>query len=117
MKRTPFIALLLSLALIPAPVAAASAPAGISQQQATELVTSYAHLTAEFYKKVDKQAVLDGARSNLIAYLQLHGVAHPKIDALHASTDDATNARTLERFVSSAIDSYATKIGDVVKAK
>jgi len=117
MKRTPFIALLLSLALIPAPVPAASAPAGISQQQATELVTSYAHLTAEFYKKVDKQAVLDGARSNLIAYLQLHGVAHPKIDALHASTDDATNARTLERFVSSAIDSYATKIGDVVKAK
>jgi carboxyl-terminal processing protease len=112
MKRSPFIALLLSLALIPAPVPAASAPAGISQQQATELVTSYAHLTAEFYKKVDKQAVLDGARSNLIAYLQQHGVAHPTIDAVHASQDDATNARTLERFVSSAIDSYSTKIGD-----
>src|SRR5471032_2974418 len=112
MRRSPLIALLLALALVPAPVPAASASTGITQQQATELVTSYAHLTAEFYKKVDKQAVLDGARTNVISYLKAHGVADPKIDALHASPDDATNARTLERAVSLAIDSYSTKIGD-----
>jgi len=117
MRRSPLVALLLALALVPAPVPAASASTGITQQQATELVTSYAHLTAEFYKKVDKQAVLDGARTNVISYLKAHGVADPKIDALHASPDDATNARTLERAVSLAIDSYSTKIGDVVKTK
>jgi len=117
MKRLPLVALLLSLALLPAHISAASAATGLSQQQANELVMSYARLTSEFYKKVDKQTVLDGARSNIISYLKIHGVSDPKLDVLHATSDDATNAGNLEREVSSAINSYATKIGDYKNPK
>jgi carboxyl-terminal processing protease len=117
MKRLPIVALLLSLALLPAHIPAASAATGLSQQQANELVMSYARLTTEFYKKVDKQVVLDGARSNLISYLKLHGVSDPKLEQLHATSDDATNAGSLEREVASAINAYATKIGDYKNPK
>ncbi|MFN2461681.1 MAG: S41 family peptidase [Candidatus Velthaea sp.] len=112
MKRLVPIALALMLGLVPAHVPAATPAIGLSQQQATELVASYAHLTSEFYKKVDKQAVLDGARTNVIAYLKLHGVASPSLEPLRASDDDATNARNLEREVASTVNAYAAKIGD-----
>ncbi|GAC1597897.1 MAG: hypothetical protein NVS3B28_29810 [Candidatus Velthaea sp.] len=117
MKRLAPIAAALAVALLPAHVPAATAVSGLSQQQATELVTSYAHLTSEFYKKVDKQAALDGARTGLLAFLRTHGVANPTLEPLRASTDDATNARTLEREVSTAIVAYAGKIGEKTSAK
>jgi len=115
MKRIAPILAAIAVALLPSNVPAATAVVGITQRQATELVTSYAHLTAEFYKKVDKQAVLDGARSGMILFLKAHGVANPSLAALHASDDDATNARALEREVSGAIVSYSGKIGEPSK--
>jgi len=37
---------------------------------AKKLIETYAHLTGDFYKKVDKQAASDGARTSMIDYLK-----------------------------------------------
>ncbi len=114
MKRLLLASLALSLAAapatLPAATAQASAPA-LSAQETNELITSYAHLTTEYYKKVDKQAVFDGVRNNIVAYLRANGVANPSLPAVHASDDDVSNARELERAVSSAVATYAAKAG------
>src|SRR5664279_218792 len=95
MKRLLLASLALLLAAapttLPAATAQASAPA-LSTQQTNELITSYAHLTTEYYKKVDKQAVFDGVRNNIVAYLRANGVANPTLPALRASDDDVSNA-------------------------
>jgi carboxyl-terminal processing protease len=120
MKRFLPAALALSLALVPLGLPAAtpktSAPA-LSPQEANELITSYAHLTSEYYKKVDKQAVFDGVRNNIVAYLRANGVANPTLPALHASDDDVSNARELEHAVSGAVATYAAKAGGKSGAK
>jgi carboxyl-terminal processing protease len=114
MKRLLLASLALLLAAapttLPAATAQASAPT-LSTQQTNELITSYAHLTTEYYKKVDKQAVFDGVRNNIVAYLRANGVANPTLPALRASDDDVSNARELERAVSGAVATYAVKAG------
>jgi carboxyl-terminal processing protease len=120
MNRLLIAALTLSLAIVPAELPAATSMASapsLSPQDANELITSYAHLTNEYYKKVDKQAVLDGARNNIIVYLRANGVSNPTLPALHASDDDVTNARELEHAVSGAIATYAFKAGGKDGAK
>jgi carboxyl-terminal processing protease len=112
MKRLVPFALALALALVPAHAPPADASAGLTQQQSQELVQSYAHLTSEFYKKVDRQVVLDGARKNLVAYLEAHCVASPNVKPMHATDDDSVNVRELADTVSAAIGAYAEKIGD-----
>jgi carboxyl-terminal processing protease len=114
MKRLLTAALALSLALAPAALPAAVAhpsTPSLSAQDVNELITSYAHLTTEFYKKVDKQAVFDGVRTTITAYLRANGVANPVLPALHASDDDVSNARELEHAVSGAVATYAAKAG------
>ncbi len=107
-------ALILSLSLMPAAVPAAgvrtAAPA-LTPQEANELITSYAHLTTDYYKKVDKQAVLDGVRNNIVTFLRANGIANPTLPALRASDDDVANAHELEHEVSSAVATYALRAG------
>jgi carboxyl-terminal processing protease len=120
MKRFAFAALSFSLALAPAALPAATPPSSaptLSAQDANELITSYAHLTTEYYKKVDKQAVFDGVRNNILTMLRADGVANPTLPALHATDDDVSNARELERAVSGAIATYAVKAGGKDGAK
>jgi len=95
---------------VPAAGAQASAPA-LSPNEASELTTSYAHLTTEYYKKVDRQAVFDGVRNTIVAYLRANGVANATLPALQASDDDASNERELEHAVSGAVATYAAKAG------
>lgn len=114
MKRLLPAALALLLTAAPATVPAATPQAAtpaLSAQQANELITSYAHLTTEYYKKVDKQAVFDGVRNNIVAYLRANGVMNAKLPALRASDDDVTNARELEHAVNGAVATYAAKAG------
>jgi carboxyl-terminal processing protease len=106
-----FAALLtLGTAHVPAATAAAST---LTAQQTDELIGSYVHLTADFYKKVDRQAALDGARTSMIDYLKKHKVASATLPALHASEDDETNAEQLDREVSTAVTDYAPKLETV----
>jgi carboxyl-terminal processing protease len=116
MKRLVPIALaaLLTLATAHVPPATAAAAAGLSQAQNQELVESYAHLTGDFYKKVDRQAALEGARTSIIELLKKRHVANPTLPQLHATAeDDATNADVLSREVSTAIAAYGPKMESV----
>jgi carboxyl-terminal processing protease len=113
MKRLVPIALaaLLTLATAHAPAATAAAAAGLSQSQNQELVESYAHLTGDFYKKVDRQAALEGARTSIIELLKKRHVANPTLPQLRATAeDDASNADELSREVSAAIATYGPKM-------
>ena len=114
MKRLVPVALaaLLALATARVPAATAAAPS-LSAMQTEELVTSYVRLTADFYKKVDRQAALDGARASIIDYLKKHKVANAALPALHASEDDSTNAEALNREVAGAVTDYASKLEPV----
>ena len=114
MKRLIPLALAALLAVATAPVpAATAAPSSLSQSQTQELVESYAHLTGDFYKKVDRQAALDGARTSIIELLKKRKVANPALPQLRAADDDVTNAEELSREVSTAISTYAPKLETV----
>lgn len=84
---------------------------GLTSLENDELQTSYSLLNAEFYKKVDPQAVLDGVRSGLVTYLQKSGVKNPKVPEQRATDDASQNARLLDRQVASAVGTYGTKVG------
>ena len=114
MKRTFTIVLaaLLALATARVPAATAAAPT-LSSQQTEELVASYAHLTGDFYKQVDRQAALDTARTSMVDYLKKKHVTNATLPALHATEDDASNAAELQREVSTAVATYAAKLEPV----
>jgi carboxyl-terminal processing protease len=106
------LAALLALATARVPAATAAGPA-LTMQQTEEIVASYTHLTVEFYKKVDRQAALDGARTSMVDYLKKHHVANATLPALHASDDDVTNVEALNREVATAVSEYAAKLEPV----
>jgi hypothetical protein len=106
------LAALLALATARVPAATAAGPS-LSMQQTEEIVASYTHLTAEFYKQVDRQAVLDGARTSMVDYLKKHHVTNATLPALHASDDDVTNVEALNREVATAVSEYAPKLEPV----
>lgn len=110
MKRFLPAAFALALAAMLAHVPSASAAAAISQQQADEINQSYGYLMQDFYQKVDPQAVLNGARSSMVAYLKTKGIAAPKLPPVHAAPDDSTNMRELQREVGDAMTAYGNKI-------
>jgi carboxyl-terminal processing protease len=104
----------LALATARVPAATAAAPsAAMSRVQSEELITSYAHLVEDFYKKVDRQAALTGAHDALLAYLKANKVANPALPALKATDDEQTNMRALEREVNTAVETYGTGLKPV----
>ena len=111
MKRLVPIALAALLALATARVPAATLTStSLSSQQSEQILASYQHLTADFYKKVDRQAVLDGARTSMVDYLKKHKVANATLPQLHAVDDDLSNAEALHREVATAVAEYAPKL-------
>ncbi len=102
------IAALLATAI---PLRTTAAP-GLTNLESDELQMSYSLLSQEFYKKVDPQNTLDGARSNLIAYLSKSGIKNAgRLPKLHAGADADVDERALEREVSAAVRSYGPKLG------
>lgn len=111
MNRIVTAALVGALALTVARVPAATAAApSLSQQEAGQLTMSYEYLVTDFYKKVEPQSVLDGARNNVLSYLKAQGVKNPTLATLRATDDDATNVRALQRTVSGAIATYGSQV-------
>src|ERR1700736_2395823 len=106
------LAALLALTVARVPAATAASPA-LSMLQTEELLSSYHHLTSDFYKKVDRQAAPDRARVAIVDYLKRHKVANAALPALRATDDDATNEEALSREVSSAVVQYAAKLEPV----
>jgi len=87
------------------------AATGLTGVERDELQMSYALVTAEFYKKVEPQTLLDGARLQMIAFLEKNGVKTPNVPALKAVDDPSANARNLEREVSGVVALYGAKLG------
>lgn len=110
MKRLTAAVLALGLALAVGRVPSATAAAALSTQQADELTESYRHLIADYYKKVDRQAVLDGAHQNLLAFLKTQGVKDPTLHSGRATDDDLGNVRQLQHEVREAVDTYGAKV-------
>jgi carboxyl-terminal processing protease len=97
MKRLLSLALVGGIAaglLVHLGASAATPLATVSPAQANEITTTYKDLTGEFYKKVDDQHVLDGARAGVVYVLGKHHVS-AKIPTFHAGADDA-NVRAIE---------------------
>jgi carboxyl-terminal processing protease len=116
MKRFFPVALATALALATAhvPAATAASPSSsVTPQLDDELMTSYAHLVEDFYKKVDRQAALTGAHDALVAYLKAQHVANPTLPPLRATEDDTANVRALEHEVSLAVETYGANLKPV----
>ena len=107
MKRALPILAAAALLLTAAP--AATTASGLSGLESDEIQMSYSLLTSEFYKKVDAQAALDGARTSMLAYLEKAGIKSPHVAQLHAVDDPTSNARTLERQINAVANAYASK--------
>ncbi|MBD5604399.1 MAG: S41 family peptidase [Candidatus Eremiobacteraeota bacterium] len=98
-------------ALLAPALPSATTASGLSNVESDEIEMSYSLLTQEFYKKVDQQTILDGARANVLAYLEKGGVKNPHVADVHAGDDATANARSLEHAVNAAVAAYGTKTG------
>ena len=104
-------ALLASAIFVTAAVPSASIATSLTGVESDELQTSYSLLTSEFYKRVDQQQALDGARASILAYLEKAGVKDAKLPPVHASDDQTANSRELEGDVRAAVNTYGAKVG------
>jgi carboxyl-terminal processing protease len=102
---------LAAAALLVTFVPSATAASGISSVESDEIEMSYSLLTQEFYKKVDQQSILDGARTELVSYLEKSGIKNPKVAPLHAGDDATANAHALEHAVNAAASAYGPRTG------
>ena len=106
-----FPVLALSALVAATQLSSANAAPALSTVESDELEMSYSLVTSEFYKKVDPQVLLDGARTELVAYLEKNGVKSPNLPVLHAAEDPTVNARELEREVSAVVTTYGARFG------
>ncbi len=90
---------------------ASRAASGLSGLENSEIEMTLSLISSEFYKKVDPQTPLDGARSNIVAYLEKQGIKSPKVPQPHAGDDPSLNAKELEREVNAVVTEYGAKAG------
>ena len=102
---------LAAAALLTTLAPSATTASGLSGLENNEIEMTLSLLSSEFYKKVDPQVTLDGARANILALLEKDGVKSPKISQLHTVDDPALDAKELERQVSAAVNAYGSKVG------
>ncbi len=98
-------------ALLTTAVPSATTASGLSGLENNEIEMTLSLLTSEFYKKVDPQVTLDGARASMLALLEKQGVRSPKVSQLRAVEDPTLNAKELERQVSAVVNAYGSKVG------
>ena len=89
----------LILTLAPAATLASGGLATIDNQ---EIGASYQLLTAQFYRKTDPQAILDGARIELLGALHKAGFAHATLPPIHATGRAGLDSATVVQEVEAA---------------
>ncbi len=101
MKRltTLLLAGVLAGSLLQLSVAFAAQPEHLSTLDATGLSTSFTYLTGNYYKKVIPQDVLDTIRTSMLSALRTAGVKHASLPIMHASDDNNTDIREIDREV------------------
>ncbi len=109
MKRIIPLLLAAALAATTARLPAATAASTLTLLDRQELASAYTHLTEDFYKRVDAQKALDGARLGLVSYLQKNGIAKPDVPQMKASDDEIANLGKLDREVAGVAATYGTR--------
>ncbi|HVA33317.1 MAG TPA: hypothetical protein VNG31_04155, partial [Candidatus Baltobacteraceae bacterium] len=86
MKRlyTLLLTAALSSTLIALPAASATTSSQLTAIQANEISTAYDHLTGDFYKKVDPQAVINSVRSELLFAMRTAGIKNASLPTARA---------------------------------
>jgi carboxyl-terminal processing protease len=112
MKRifTLILAGLMAGSLTQIPAASFAATATVSTADAAEISTAYDHLTTDFYKKVDPQAVLDSVRAELLAAMRTAGVKNASLPVMHANGMPNTNTHAIDREITLAAGEAGSKI-------
>ncbi|HVA37130.1 MAG TPA: S41 family peptidase [Candidatus Dormibacteraeota bacterium] len=93
-----------------APALATSQTAAVPGNDLQELETAYARATNEFYKKVDPQMLLEGARAGMLAYLKKSGLKSADLPPIHAGDSPEQNVRTLDAEVEAAMRASGGKL-------
>jgi carboxyl-terminal processing protease len=106
-----FLPILAAAGMLAMAVPSATTASGLSGVESDEIEMSYSLLNSEFYKKVDQQAALDGARAEIIAFLEKEGIKSPHVPQVHAVNDPAIDARELEHEVNAVVAEYGSKVG------
>jgi carboxyl-terminal processing protease len=110
MKRLSSLVFVAAVAatLIQLPAASAATASSLSAEDAGEISTGYQDLTAQYYKKVDPQVVLDAVRDDLLLAMRTAGIKHATLPAMHAGDADA-NIHTIDREIVVAANESKTK--------
>ena len=89
---------------------AAPSRASLSSYDVIALEIAYTTIMARYYKPVEPGALMDGARTGLVAYLRGRGIAAPLLPpaASHADKWSAENA--IDRDVALAVARYGTRV-------
>jgi carboxyl-terminal processing protease len=89
-----------------------AASATLSATDSGEIATGYQHLTTDFYKKVDEQAILNSIRAQLLFALKSAGIAHAVITPMKSSDVAGANVRTIDRAIVEASAESRGKLSD-----
>jgi carboxyl-terminal processing protease len=89
-----------------------AASATLSATDSGEIATGYQHLTSDFYKKVDEQAILNSIRAQLLFALKSAGIAHASITPMKSSDVAGANVRTIDRAIVEASAESRGKLSD-----
>jgi carboxyl-terminal processing protease len=89
-----------------------AASSTLSATDSGEISTGYQHLTTDFYKKVDEQAILNSVRSQLLFALKSAGIAHASITPMKSSDVAGANVRTIDRAIVEASAESRGKLSD-----
>jgi carboxyl-terminal processing protease len=102
-------ALVLALLSSSVPLSYANAASGLSTLERDELSYSYRQLINQYYKQVDTQRALNGARTQVIELLRHEGVKNPAIPAMRATNNVTMDERDLTSAVNSVVAKYGAK--------
>lgn len=100
-----FTASFFAVTLVALPAASSTtttAPSHLPAVDASEISTSYEHLTTDYYKKVDVQKMLTSVRDQLLSAMRTAGIAHATLPPLKAGDSGAANIRAIDREVEAA---------------
>ncbi|MGP6156797.1 MAG: S41 family peptidase [Vulcanimicrobiaceae bacterium] len=75
-----------------------------------ELELGYTTLSEQYYRHVNPQVLLDGARTGIVAYLRGRGVGDPQVAYMHARPDGHGAVPAIEQQVGKAIERYGPRV-------
>jgi carboxyl-terminal processing protease len=101
-------ALLLALSM-PATNAAGNT-SDVTMLDLIETDLSYTTISDQYYRLVQPQVLLDGARAGLIAYLHGRGIAQPQVAVMHARADGRFAVPAIEQQIGRIIVRYGSRV-------